>query len=120
MFSFSSKKMDGPDIKNLEEAKKYISRLEKKMDEALDKIKEIEKQNKFFFQKAGLVRFNPFGSVGGDQSFSLAMLDTQNNGFIVTSIYTKEGNRIFAKPVENGISKYQLSEEEKEAIKQAK
>ena len=58
--------------------------------------------------------------MGGDQSFSLCMLDKGNNGFVVTSIFTKDGTRIFAKPVENGISTYQLTEEEKQAIAKSK
>jgi len=83
---------------------------------------EIEKLNKISatcFQKIGVIRFNPFQEVGGDQSFSVALLDAQNNGFVITGLYTREGNRIFAKPIENGQSKYLLSGEEKEAIKKA-
>jgi len=58
--------------------------------------------------------------MGGDQSFSLAMLDGENNGFIVTSLSGRSGNRIFAKPINNGKSSYQLSEEEGQALEKAK
>jgi hypothetical protein len=67
----------------------------------------------------GLVRFNPFGEVGGDQSFSIALLDSDHNGFVITSHYAREASRIYAKPVKNGKSTYALSEEEKGAIKEA-
>ena len=102
-----------------------VSQIKKLEDQGKDIEKifsEIEKVNKILltcFQKIGVIRFNPFQEVGGDQSFSVALLDAQNNGFVITGLYTREGNRIFAKPIENGQSKYLLSGEEKEAIKKA-
>ena len=99
-------------IKKLEEQGRNIEKI----------FGEIERLNKISatcFQRVGVVRFNPFKEVGGDQSFSIALLDAKNNGFVITGLYTREGNRIFAKPIENGQSKYLLSGEEKEAIKKA-
>jgi hypothetical protein len=99
-------------IKSLEEQGKNIEKI----------FGEIEKLNKISatcFQRLGVIRFNPFKEVGGDQSFSIALLDAKNNGFIVTGLYSREGNRIFAKPIENGQSKYLLSGEEKEALRKA-
>lgn len=102
----------------------------------VDQLKESEKQRKEIakiikeiailknitqksLQKIGLVRFNPLKNVGGDQSFSIALLDLDNNGFVITSIYSREGNRIYAKPINNGKSEYSLSDEEGEAIQKA-
>jgi hypothetical protein len=68
-------------------------------------------------QKIGLVRFNPFSGTGGDQSFSLALLDKNNNGVVITSFYTSEGSSVYGKPIENKKSCYVLSEEEKESIR---
>ena len=70
-------------------------------------------------QKISMVRFNPFGDVGGDQSFSLAMLDGHDSGLILTSIHTRTGTRVYAKPIDLGKSKYSLSVEEKKALSQA-
>ncbi len=70
-------------------------------------------------QKVGVIRFNPFRDTGGDQSFSIACLDARNNGFTITSLFTREGTRIYTKPIIKGQSTYQLTEEEKEAIKMA-
>jgi transcriptional antiterminator Rof (Rho-off) len=70
-------------------------------------------------QKISMVRFNPFGDVGGDQSFSLAMLDGHDSGLILTSIHGRGGTRVYAKPVDLGKSKYSLSAEEKKALSQA-
>jgi len=70
--------------------------------------------------KVGMVRFNPFKDLGGDQSFSIALLDGQNNGVVVSGLHTREGNRVYAKPVEKGKAvKHPLTEEEDEAIKKA-
>lgn len=70
-------------------------------------------------QKISMVRFNPFGDVGGDQSFSLAMLDGHDSGLIITSIHGRSGTRVYAKPIDLGKSKYSLSAEEKKALAQA-
>lgn len=79
----------------------------------------LEKMALLSIQKVGIVRYNPFKEVGGDQSFSIVLLNSQNNGFVITSLYGRETSRIYGKPIENGSSKYQLSEEEKKAIEQA-
>jgi hypothetical protein len=70
--------------------------------------------------KVGVIRFNPFKDLGGDQSFSIALLDGQNNGVVISGLHTREGNRVYAKPVEKGKAvKHPLTEEEVEAIKRA-
>lgn len=119
MFSFSKSKK-GAKIETLEQAIKHIQKLEEGMKKALSKIEQLEKKSNFSFQKFNLVRFNPFEGMGGDQSFSLCMLDKDDNGFVITSIFTKNGTRIFAKPVEKGTSTYELSDEEKQSITKAK
>lgn len=100
-----------------------IKKVEKQgteIQKILDEISRLNKISQRSFQKIGLVRFNPFKDVGGDQSFSIALLDLNNNGFIITSIYGREGNRVYSKPINDGKSEYSLSEEEKEAIEKAK
>lgn len=83
----------------------------------LDKFcRQLEKMALKSVQKVGVIRFNPFKDTGGDQSFCIAFLDAKNNGFILSSLFTREGNRIYTKPIENGQSLYPLTEEEKEAI----
>jgi hypothetical protein len=71
--------------------------------------------------KAELLRFNPFKEVGGNQSFALALLNGKNTGFVISSIHTREGTRVYAKPVENGseVKEYPLSDEERSTIGQA-
>ena len=68
-------------------------------------------------QSVGLVRYNAFQNVGSDLSFALALLDRENNGIDLNGLYGSESSNIYAKPIKNGESTYQLSDEEKEAIK---
>lgn len=67
--------------------------------------------------KVGLVRFNPFRDIGGDQSFSVALLDNDKNGIVLSSLYSRDGVRVYSKSIRNGLcDKHQLTEEEKHAI----
>ncbi|MFH0852355.1 MAG: DUF4446 family protein [bacterium] len=70
-------------------------------------------------QKVGVVRFNPFKDTGSDQSFSIAMMDPNNNGVTISGLFTREGTRLYVKPLVAGESKYPLSNEEKEAMELA-
>lgn len=82
-------------------------------------IEEIAKIIQGSYQKFAMIRYNPFRETGGDQSFSMALLDLKNNGVVITSIHGREIDRIYAKEILNGKSKHNLSAEEIEAIKEA-
>lgn len=70
--------------------------------------------------KTGIVRFNPFKDIGGDQSFSIAFLDGKNNGLVISSLHTKEGTRVYTKSISKGKSeKHALTQEEEKAIQKA-
>jgi hypothetical protein len=71
------------------------------------------------FQRVGLVRFNPFEDTGGNQSFALALLDAEGNGWVLSSLHARAGTRVYAKAIRGGRSDGALSEEEAAAIKQA-
>ncbi|MHB8510725.1 MAG: DUF4446 family protein [Actinomycetota bacterium] len=70
-------------------------------------------------QNVGLVRFDAFEDMGGRLSFCAAMLDIDGNGLVITSINGRAETRMYAKPVERGVSKYHLSDEEQAAIRRA-
>ena len=95
----------------------------KKLEAGLEKISEelnvLRRKNRFSIQKIATIRFNPFSGVGGNQSFTVALLDGEDSGVVITSLYTREGNRVYAKPVEKGKSEFVLSEEEKKTIEKA-
>ena len=63
------------------------------------------------------MRFNPFSDTGGDQSFSIALLDGAGDGLVISSLFGRAETRVFAKPVENGTSRHTLSSEETDAIR---
>jgi hypothetical protein len=104
---------------DLKGAIKQIADLKKQCANLAKDLELIKQENKLSIKKVGMVRFNPFSNAGGDQSFSVALLDSSNNGVVITSLYAQDGNRVYGKPIENCISKYSLSEEEKQAIKMA-
>lgn len=96
-----------------------LKELESRLKDSNDRIKLMEDVSKITLQKVGVVRFNPFNDYGGNQSFVIALLDGKNNGFVISSLFMKEGNRVYAKSIMNGASDYVLSNEEKEAIMRA-
>lgn len=99
-------------IKRTKNTEKDIKKLFE-WNEELQKIAEIS------IQKVGVVRFNPFKDTGGDQSFAIALLDRDNTGLVISSLYSRDGTRVYTKPVKKGNSEYHLSEEEKQAIQKA-
>lgn len=82
-------------------------------------IARLEKEGQLYVQKIGVVRFNPFAEIGGDHSFSLALLNGQDSGVIVTCLHTRERTRVYLKTVKRGKCEYELSDEEKKALKVA-
>lgn len=84
-----------------------------------DAYKRLAATGSLASQKISIVRFNPFGDTGGDQSFVLAVLDAHNSGYVLTSIHGREGTRVYVKPIDEGKSKYPLSTEEKQALSRA-
>ncbi|MDO8663862.1 MAG: DUF4446 family protein [Candidatus Wildermuthbacteria bacterium] len=118
MFNFFKKTKKEPE--NLKEVLARFSDLEKSFERIQEELKKVKSESKFNIQKVGMVRFNPFKEVGSDQSFSIALLDGNDSGVVVSSLYTREESRIYGKPIKNGQSEYQLSGEEKEAINKAK
>lgn len=108
---------------NLEEMlKKYIQSVDKVEEEnksLANYCRQIDQNMGKCLQKVGIVRYNAFQDTGSDLSFTLALLDENNNGVVLNGIYSREMSNIYAKPVENGKSLNTLSEEEKEAIRKA-
>jgi hypothetical protein len=112
----------GNKIENLEELLIKQTKDIKSLDEDIQELYNISNSiNSLAFKgihKVGLIRFNPFKDVGGDQSFAIALLNGKNNGIVISSLYTREGTRIYSKSILLGKSdKHPLTEEEKKAIK---
>lgn len=117
---FMSKIGNGKNIE--EDLNKFInevSRVEEQNAEIISFCKSLDEDISKCIQKVGVVRYSAFKDIGSDLSFAAALLDEKNNGVVFNGIYSREMSNIYAKPVENGNSKYTLSEEELEAIKKA-
>jgi hypothetical protein len=79
-------------------------------------LTELKNNFQFAIQKIGVVRFNPFADTGGNLSFSMALLDGENCGVIVTNMHSRDFNRIYLKKLLHGKSETALTDEELEAI----
>lgn len=101
--------------KNKEKQEDYPQNIIKR----LEALEQAVQKSKGGLQKVGIVRFNPFGEVGGNQSFCIAVLNENNDGFVLTSHYGREANRVYAKPIKASESTFLLSKEEKKAIEEA-
>ena len=115
---------ENEEARNLEE---IIYEQIKRTNETNAKIKKLAEDNDRIrkdlsqcIQKVGVVRFNPYGDVGGNQSFAIALLDNSLNGIVILSLYSRDNVRIYSKSIKEGRSEYTLSKEEKQAISLAK
>ena len=110
------KLMRGTNNKNLEEMLleriDSIEDVHKVSEQALDECKRLEEKMQECIQKVAIMRYKAFEDVGSDLSFSIAMLDDKNDGVILTGIYGRQESTTYAKPIDKGISRYDLSEEE--------
>jgi hypothetical protein len=110
------KLMRGTSNNNLEEM--LLQRLnsiedaKENSEKALKECEKLEIKMKDCIQKVAIMRYKAFENVGSDLSFSIAMLDDKNDGVILTGIYGRQESTTYAKPIDKGISRYDLSEEE--------
>lgn len=113
----------GGKAKNLEEALTMLGRELGEVNAGLKAaeahIGTLESRAQHNIQHVGVIRFNPFREAGGDQSFSIALLDEAHDGVVISSLYSRDGVRVYAKPIAGGASTYQLSKEEQQALKKA-
>ena len=117
------KMMRGISNKNLEEV--ITSNLDNidvalnNSKESLEKCEKIAEDLKACVNKVAIMRYKAFEDVGSDLSFSIAILDSYNDGVIITGIYSRHDSTTYAKPIDKGISRYDLSEEELHVINKA-
>ena len=116
---FSGKR--GKDLESvINSQNKDIRNLDKEIEELFKASEEIYKLSFKGIHKVGVVRFNPFKDIGGNQSFSISLLNGDNSGLVLSSLHTREGTRIFSKPIIKGKSeKFPLTKEEEQVIKES-
>ncbi|HEY8135045.1 MAG TPA: DUF4446 family protein [Candidatus Limnocylindrales bacterium] len=83
----------------------------------VDQVNKLGDQLQGAIQRVGVVRYNPFEDTGSNQSFVLAMLDARGDGFVLSSLHSRQATRMFLKPVSRGKADAAVSDEEAEAIR---
>ncbi len=89
------------------------------LDDLAARTAVLEAAGRKAFSRVGLVRYNPFEETGGNQSFALALLDADGDGWVLSSLHARSGTRVYAKAIAGGRSETALSEEESAALRQA-
>jgi len=97
-----------------------IEKLKKAKEKGEIEIKEINAKLKKSIRGLETIRFNPFPDQGSNQSFAIGMLNEDGDGVVLSSLYSRERMSVFAKPIKNGKSEYELTQEEENAVKKAK
>lgn len=115
--------MGGKEVKSLEkqiekifEDNRYLIEIS---NENKKSIKELNEELLGAFSKVGIVKYDAFKQMGGMLSFTIALLNKKNNGYILNSVHSAEGCYTYVKEVTAGICDLELSEEEKSALSQA-
>ena len=117
--SFFSKK-SAPEPANINEVLAKFKELQNECELLRKEVEHLRRENIKMIDKVGIVRYNPFEGLGSNQSFSLALLDGNDNGVVITSLFSRDANRVYGKPIKQGVSEFKLAEEEIKAIELAK
>ena len=111
---------DGKSLESiLDDHLEKVFSMSRQLDDVAARTAILESAQPRAFQRVGLVRFNPFEDTGGNQSFSLALLDAAGDGWVLSSLHARTGTRVYAKAIKGGRSDAELSAEESAAIAQA-
>lgn len=115
--------MRGKDGKNLEESilTKFseLDGMAKIIKQNRADVKEMYRRTEHCIQKCGIVKYDAFNEMGGKLSFALALLDSNNSGWIMNAMHSREGCYTYVKEILKGESYVELSEEEAEALDRA-
>ncbi|MFL0270248.1 DUF4446 family protein [Candidatus Clostridium radicumherbarum] len=115
--------MRGVNNKNLEELIiDYLDKIDEVKGDSLklaQSYKELDDRIKGCVQKSAIIRYRAFEDVGSDLSFSIALLNDYDDGIIISGLYGRHESTTYAKPIDKGISRYDLSEEEQHVLKEA-
>ncbi|MEK7588852.1 MAG: DUF4446 family protein [Patescibacteria group bacterium] len=114
----------GKKAKDLEDTiiflEEEIKKLKAHAGEKDKEVMEINKKLRKSVRGLETVRFNPFPDQGSNQSFAIGLLNEDSDGVVISSLYSRERMSVFAKPIKNGNSDYELTDEERDVIEKAK
>ncbi len=119
-----TKAFAGKKAENLEEVivslVKTSADLEKSDARIEAELGDVQKRLRKSIQGVETVRFNPFRDSGGNHSFATAFINEDGDGVVLSSLYSRDRVNIFAKPIKNRTSEFELTEEEKNALAKIK
>lgn len=111
---------NGQDLEHvLAEHGENLKKMEGDMDELFKASEYLHRAAQNSLRKVSFERYNPFPGIGGNQSFTLVLLDAFNSGVVITSMHNREATRVYAKSIRNGNPIQNLSEEEQRVLKNA-
>ena len=97
-----------------------VQEVSREVDALTARAAVLEADSRRAFTRIGLVRFNPFEDTGGNQSFALALLDSREDGIVISSLHSRAATRFYAKAMSGGKPEGALSDEEAKAVEQAR
>lgn len=110
----------GAKARDLEEVMIYLGKqvndLKNSHKKTAEHLSVVDKRLDRSIRNVETIRFNPFIDAGSNQSFAISFLNDEGNGVVISSLYARDRMSIFAKPIENGKSKFELSNEEREVL----
>ena len=113
--------MRGKDMESMEETVlaqfERIEALEKSNEEKDRQIESIFENLQHVYQKTGLIKYDAFREMSGKLSYAVALLDKEDNGILVNSMYSREGCYSYVKTISGGKCSIEMSEEEQKALK---
>jgi hypothetical protein len=113
----------GMDGSNLEETlathMETVDRTARRMDALEQAVAVLQAQVPGCLQRARLVRYDAFDDIGGEQSFSVALLDAKGDGILLTSVYSRLDVRVYAKEIHKGQASHALSQEEIRVLRES-
>lgn len=113
--------VDGRSLESVLDAHlETVFRVARDLDSLDARATAMETAARRHFDRVGLVRFNPFEDTGGNQSFALVLLDGNSDGFVISSLHSRTGTRMYAKAVKGGTAEAALSAEEAQALQVAR
>ena len=95
-----------------------VARAEQRMEAIEQAVAVLQAQIPACLQRVHLIRYDAFEDVGGEQSFSAALLDAKGDGIVLTSVYSRSDVRVYAKAIQNGRPSHTLSREEERALRE--
>lgn len=116
------KMMDSMNVTNLEQVliqlRETIESTAEKSEAQQNRLNAVEAAMKKMQSRVGITRYDAFGDLSSNLSFSIALLSEQQDGVVLTGIHNRDETHMYAKPIAGGQSEYRLTPEEKEAISQ--